>query len=189
MTWHAKALRTSYIPGQSSAPVSADESGAGFPYPCASWFFVDPIDIAFESPVPLLVCLGDPITNGSGSTTNGDDRCPDVLSRAIIARHGRCLSIVNKGIGARYSSRNLRRTRTDHRADAASWPKPTDKWRRSGSGPSAAMMALAISGAPTDLNRQAEAGHHRLKRTAVSMVPALKQRIQRCEQAIQSEPN
>ncbi len=46
-----------------------------------------------------VMCFGDSISDGSGSTLNGDDRWPDVLSRRLHAVHGNRVAVVNGGIG------------------------------------------------------------------------------------------
>jgi len=97
MTWHAKALQTSYLSPPHAASRSADEDEAGFPFPTASWFFLDAVDMRADAPV--IVCFGDSITDGSGSTLNGDDRWPDVLARRL-SRAGILAAVVNQGIGA-----------------------------------------------------------------------------------------
>ena len=48
---------------------------------------------------PVVVALGDSITDGTASTMNGDDRWPDVLARRLHAAHGSRVSVVNVGIG------------------------------------------------------------------------------------------
>ena len=97
MTWHAKALQTSYVSPPHVTSRCADEGEAGFPYPTTSWFFLDAVDMRVDAPV--VVCFGDSITDGSASTINGDDRWPDVLSRRLRAA-GLRAAVVNQGIGA-----------------------------------------------------------------------------------------
>jgi lysophospholipase L1-like esterase len=48
---------------------------------------------------PVIVCFGDSITDGTGSTLNGDDRWPDVLARRLRAAYGTRFAVVNAGIG------------------------------------------------------------------------------------------
>jgi lysophospholipase L1-like esterase len=100
MTWHAKALTTSYLtpPGAGGA-ASADEGDAAFPFTTASWYFLDAIDMAAPAGTRLVVAFGDSITDGTASTLNGDDRWPDVLSRRLHARFGAKVAVVNEGIG------------------------------------------------------------------------------------------
>src|SRR5262249_1939454 len=45
MTWHAKALQTSYLSPPGSGPRSQDEGDIAFPYSTASWFFLDEVDM------------------------------------------------------------------------------------------------------------------------------------------------
>ena len=46
-----------------------------------------------------IVAFGDSITDGTGTTINGDDRWPDVLSRRLHAAYGDDFVVVNQGIG------------------------------------------------------------------------------------------
>src|SRR5216684_4601878 len=99
MTWHAKALTTSYVtaPGAGSKGKSEDE--AAFPYSTASWFFLDAVEMMAPARSFAIVAFGDSITDGTASTMNGDDRWPDVLSRRLHAIHGNTIAVVNAGIG------------------------------------------------------------------------------------------
>ena len=99
MTWHAKALTTSYLspPGSGSRGGVATESA--FPFSTTSWFFLDEVDMQVARPAKLVVAFGDSITDGTASTINGDDRWPDVLSRRLHAAYGDDVAIVNQGIG------------------------------------------------------------------------------------------
>ncbi|SFU40244.1 Lysophospholipase L1 [Methylobacterium sp. 174MFSha1.1] len=99
MTWHAKALQTSYATAPGAGSRGTDEGEAAFPYSTASWFFVDAVDMATSAPTPVVVAFGDSITDGTASTMNGDDRWPDVLSRRLHATRGNRVAVVNAGIG------------------------------------------------------------------------------------------
>jgi lysophospholipase L1-like esterase len=98
MTWHAKALQTSYVtaPGAGSKGQAEDE--AAFPYSTASWYFLDAIDMMAPAGTPVIVAFGDSITDGTASTLNGDDRWPNVLSRRLAAA-GKSAAVINTGIG------------------------------------------------------------------------------------------
>src|SRR3954447_24141306 len=98
MTWHAKALQTSYVtaPGAGSKGQAEDE--AAFPYSTASWYFLDAIDMMAQAGTPVIVAFGDSITDGTASTLNGDDRWPNVLSRRL-AGAGHRAAVINTGIG------------------------------------------------------------------------------------------
>jgi lysophospholipase L1-like esterase len=99
MTWHAKALQTSYVSAPASGSKSADESEAAFPFSTASWFFLDALDMRARPSAQAIVAFGDSITDGTLSTLNGDDRWPDVLARRLRAAYGNGISVVNAGIG------------------------------------------------------------------------------------------
>ena len=98
MTWHAKALQTSYVtaPGAGSKGQAEDESA--FPFSTASWFFLDAVDMMAPADTKVIVAFGDSITDGTASTMNGDDRWPNVLSRRLAAA-GHRAAVINAGIG------------------------------------------------------------------------------------------
>ena len=99
MTWHAKALQTSYLTAPRSGSHGRDDRDDRFAYTTTSWYFLDAVDaIAPESTV-AVACFGDSITDGTASTLNGDDRWPDVLSTRLRAKYGARVSVVNAGIG------------------------------------------------------------------------------------------
>jgi lysophospholipase L1-like esterase len=95
MTWHAKALQSSYVTLPGAGSKGDDESEAAFPFATASWYFLDALDMAADEGVGAIVAFGDSITDGTASTLNGDDRWPDVLARRL---NGRWV-VVNAGIG------------------------------------------------------------------------------------------
>ena len=69
MTWHAKALTTSYLsaPGAGAEAATA-ESELGFPFSTTSWFFLDAVDMAAPQGAQVVVAFGDLITDGTAST-------------------------------------------------------------------------------------------------------------------------
>ncbi|MBV8752767.1 MAG: lysophospholipase [Hyphomicrobiales bacterium] len=97
MTWHAKALTTSYVGAPGAGAIAGDDEAA-FPFSTASWYFLDAVDMMAPADTQLIVAFGDSITDGTASTMNGEDRWPDVLSRRLHAA-GRHVSVVNTGIG------------------------------------------------------------------------------------------
>lgn len=99
MTWHAKALQTSYVTAPGAGARGGEEAEAGFPHPTASWFFLDALDMMMPAGTPVVVCFGDSITDGTASTMNGDDRWPDVLQRRLHATAPNRVAVVNAGIG------------------------------------------------------------------------------------------
>ena len=99
MTWHAKALTTSYLTPPDAGAKGHEESEAAFPFSTTSWYFLDAVDMLAPAATRAIVAFGDSITDGTASTLNGDDRWPDVLSRRLHATYGNRVSTVNAGIG------------------------------------------------------------------------------------------
>jgi len=102
MTWHAKALQSSYVTWPGAGAKGHEESEGAFPFATAAWFFLDALDMrdhGTTSEAYAVVAFGDSITDGTASTMNGDDRWPDVLDRRLRAAHGNRIAVVNAGIG------------------------------------------------------------------------------------------
>ena len=98
MTWHAKALQTSYLSAPGAGAKSQNEDEVAFPYSTASWYFIDAVDMMAPTDTKVIVAFGDSITDGTASTLNGDDRWPNVLSRRLAAAGKRAV-VLNAGIG------------------------------------------------------------------------------------------
>ena len=100
MTWHAKAMQTSYVTAPGAGAKGAEEGEGSFPYATSSWFFLDALDMMAPAATPVVVAFGDSITDGTASVMNGDDRWPDYLARRIVLAYGvNQVAIVNAGIG------------------------------------------------------------------------------------------
>ena len=99
MTWHAKALTTSYITLPNAGIHTKNESETAFSFSTASWFFLDALDMKAAADTKVVVAFGDSITDGTASTMNGDDRWPDVLARRLKHQYGNKVVILNAGIG------------------------------------------------------------------------------------------
>ncbi len=99
MTWHAKALATSYLTAPGAGAKGADEGEAAFPFSTTSWYFLDVVEMSAPANTRVVVAFGDSITDGTASTINGDDRWPDVLQRRLRAAYGNSWVVVNAGIG------------------------------------------------------------------------------------------
>lgn len=64
------------------------------------WFNLAALEVERCAPTKLIVALGDSITDGKGSTTNGNDRWTDWLAQRLQADpRRRHVAIVNQGIG------------------------------------------------------------------------------------------
>ena len=99
MTWHAKALATSYATAPNAGSKTSEEAEAAFPFTVASWFFLDAVDMSAPVSTKVIMGFGDSITDGTASTMNGDDRWPDVLSRRLHKVYGKKVVVLNAGIG------------------------------------------------------------------------------------------
>ena len=111
MTWHAKALTTSYVTAPRAGSHGREESDAAFPFTTTSWYFLDAVDVvaprtrwswrasAIRSPTAR--------PRRSTATIAGPTFCHAACTRST----GRGSSVVNAGIGgnrvaspARYST-------------------------------------------------------------------------------------
>jgi lysophospholipase L1-like esterase len=64
------------------------------------WYQVSGVDVAAPAQAAAIVALGDSITDGHGSTTDGNDRWPDVLARHLqLTPKAAMVGVLNQGIG------------------------------------------------------------------------------------------
>ena len=64
------------------------------------WYFIAGIDVLTAPSAGAIAVLGDSITDGRGSTTNGNDRWPDILARRLQAdKRTFEVAVINLGIG------------------------------------------------------------------------------------------
>jgi lysophospholipase L1-like esterase len=99
ITWHAKALTTSYVSPPGSGAHGAEEGDSAFCYTAASWFFLDAVDVLAPRGTKVVAAFGDSITDGTATTMNGDDRWPDLLAARLRAAGAEEWVVVNQGIG------------------------------------------------------------------------------------------
>jgi len=67
------------------------------------WYFIAGIDVEAAPEARAVVVLGDSITDGRGSTTNGNDRWTDVLADRLQAPPGtHDVAVLNQGIGGNH---------------------------------------------------------------------------------------
>ena len=92
-------MQTSYLTAPKSGVHSREESGDAFLYSTTSWYFLDAVEVFAPSGTEVVAAFGDSITDGTGSTLNGDDRWPDALARRLHAAYGTRVAVVNLGIG------------------------------------------------------------------------------------------
>jgi hypothetical protein len=72
VAWHAKALTTSYVTAPDAGAKGALEDESSFPYTTASWFFLDAVEMTAPGDAFAIIAFGDSITDGTGSTMNGE---------------------------------------------------------------------------------------------------------------------
>jgi lysophospholipase L1-like esterase len=96
-TGHPGSRTTSYI--QTGDAVSTADLTSGTT--TDHWFFITRLDTETTDPASgAVVTFGDSITDGRGSTTNGNNRWPDGLARRLQANEAtRSVSVLNMGIG------------------------------------------------------------------------------------------
>jgi lysophospholipase L1-like esterase len=92
---HPGSRATSYI--QSGNQVSAPSlSGTSTTH----WYYIANIDVLAPTSTRAIAILGDSITDGRGSTTDGNNRWPDVLAERLQADPARRnIAVLNLGIG------------------------------------------------------------------------------------------
>jgi hypothetical protein len=93
---HPGSRTTSFILA-TNAVKAADMTGAA---KTAHWYIITGVDVLADASSKGGVTLGDSITDGRGSTTDGNDRWPDNLARRLAANAPTAgLAVVNMGIG------------------------------------------------------------------------------------------
>jgi lysophospholipase L1-like esterase len=97
LTWHRFASATTWIsfPGDHVADATMD----AFPFRRSSFYVLDGIEVSAPRHVGAIVTLGDSITDGVGSSIDGNGRYPDFLARRL-RRRGRRVGVLNAGIGS-----------------------------------------------------------------------------------------
>jgi lysophospholipase L1-like esterase len=99
ISWHGKAVTTSYLTPQGSGDHTSDADDAAYPYSSTSWYFLNAVDVMAASNTVVVCAFGDSITDGTASTINGNDRWANDLSRRLHQAYGNQVSVVNQGIG------------------------------------------------------------------------------------------
>ncbi|MFC0541748.1 SGNH/GDSL hydrolase family protein [Kutzneria chonburiensis] len=92
ITSHPGSRTTSYLVAGNHL-ADADLSGAT---PVDHWYFISAVEVASDPHAAGVAIVGDSITDGRGSTTNGNDRWPDELSARL---QGSGVSVLNQAAG------------------------------------------------------------------------------------------
>jgi lysophospholipase L1-like esterase len=96
MTVHSGSRATSYFVHGDAVSVREWPS----PQSANHWYFLNGVDVAVVKSSSSVVVLGDSITDGKNSTTNGNGRWTDELARRLHAnKHTASVGVLNEGIG------------------------------------------------------------------------------------------
>jgi len=99
VTVHPSAFETNYV-------VSGDHAGAGDAdwagaTTNTSWYYLSHVEVTAPEHTPVVVTMGDSITDGTASTVNAHKRWVDVLARRLMPeKSNRKIAVVNAGISA-----------------------------------------------------------------------------------------
>ena len=97
------ATRLTSHPGSRTTSYIAEGNTTDFSAPVATtdhWYTISAIDVLPLRPSAAIAVLGDSITDGRGTTTNGQDRWTDQLSRSLLSDpKTRDLAVLNFGLG------------------------------------------------------------------------------------------
>ena len=96
ITGHPGSRTTSYLlPGDAAGAVNLPGAAK-----TQHWYSLTGIDVVAENSSAAVVVLGDSITDGRGSTTDGNDRWPDNLAHRFFTNEpSHQIAVVNEGIG------------------------------------------------------------------------------------------
>jgi lysophospholipase L1-like esterase len=97
-TGHPGSRTTSHVAQDAVAEATPELQPA---QPIDHWYFLSAIDVAASATAAsAIVTLGDSITDGRGTTTNGNDRWTDVLAARLQRSPAtRDIAVINAGIG------------------------------------------------------------------------------------------
>jgi lysophospholipase L1-like esterase len=97
LTQHSGSRTTSYFQSNSTTVDAADMASAT---KAVLWFFISAIDVMADASAKGIVAIGDSITDGRGTTTDGENRWTDVLSGRLQGNPPTTgVSMMNVGIG------------------------------------------------------------------------------------------
>lgn len=98
LTGHAGSRTTSYVLASSSDVSAADMASA---QRTDHWYYISGIDVMADASARSVVAIGDSITDGRGTDTNGNNRWTDVLAARLQANPATSsVAVLNQGIGA-----------------------------------------------------------------------------------------
>jgi lysophospholipase L1-like esterase len=161
---HPGSRVTSFIIA-SNVVSAASMSGAAT---TAHWYIITGVDVLANVSSKATVILGDSITDGRGSTTDGNDRWPDDLAARLLANSATTnVSVLNMGIGGNGifgglgPSGNARFDRDILNQNGARWMIVFEGVNDIGSGSSSMTTATNLVIAYTDFANRAHARNMR----------------------------
>jgi lysophospholipase L1-like esterase len=96
VTGHPGSRTTSFL--QTGDAVSTASLASGVK--AEHWYFITGLDVMADAASAAIVVLGDSITDGRGSTTDKNNRWPDILAKRLQANAATSkLGVLNMGIG------------------------------------------------------------------------------------------
>jgi lysophospholipase L1-like esterase len=96
LTSHAGSRTRSFL--QKDVEVAAADLPAAVAV--EHWYFLERVDVWADARARAVLVLGDSITDGRGSTTDANDRWPNLLSRRLLAEPGTApVAVLNQGAG------------------------------------------------------------------------------------------
>ncbi len=98
LTAHAGSRTTSYVQANSTDVSAAAMTSAG---KTDHWYFISGIDVMAPAGSKAVAIIGDSITDGRGTDTNGNNRWTDILAERLQANAATAnIGVLNQGIGA-----------------------------------------------------------------------------------------
>jgi lysophospholipase L1-like esterase len=96
---HTNARVTSFLTAPMAGNHAAEETATNFTVTTTSMYWVAAVDVLAGDKASAIVCLGDSITDGTGSTIDGYDRWHDFLALRLLMESKDQRATVNEGIG------------------------------------------------------------------------------------------
>jgi lysophospholipase L1-like esterase len=97
LTQHSGSRTTSYFQSGSTTVDAAEMVSAT---KAVLWFFISAVDVMADSSAKGTVAIGDSLTDGRGTDTDGEDRWTDILAARLQANSPTAnVSMMNVGIG------------------------------------------------------------------------------------------
>ena len=95
LTIHRNAYQTNYVIGPGN---HAGETAPPDATTTTTWYFLERVEVSRSDTPRAFVALGDSITDGTGSTVDGNARWPDVLAHRLSAGKPLKVAVLNAGI-------------------------------------------------------------------------------------------